>query len=145
LRPGGFPFTIPHHSLEEKVFFTGLKDRWEGKNLGENDMAEILRFLESMDTPDLSSVEAFLQARGVPAEKLRAAYRILEQMGLRYDSPPEEMPNQEDLMSMFNQLSSGLDSQTRQQFQGLMDRSKGTSRLNSSEDVLNYLKGMKRQ
>ena len=113
--------------------------------MGENDMAEILRFLESMDTPDLSSVEAFLQARGVSAEKLRAAYGILEQMGIRYDSPPEEMPNQEDLTSMFNQLSSGLDSQTRQQFQGLMDRSKGTSRLNSSEDVVNYLKGMKKQ
>jgi len=112
--------------------------------LGENDMAEMLRFLESLDTPDLSSVEAFLQARGVSAEKLRAAYGILEQMGIRYDSPPEEMPDQGDLLSMFNQLSSGLDSQTRQQFQDIMDRSRGTTRLNSSEDVLNYLKGMKK-
>lgn len=113
--------------------------------MGENDMAEILRFLESLDTPDLSKVEAFLQARGVSPEKLRAAYAILEQMGIRYDSPPEEMPGQSDLMSMFDQLSSGLDSRTRQQFQGMMDKSAGAGRLNSSEDVLNYLKSIKKE
>jgi hypothetical protein len=112
--------------------------------LGENDMAEILRFLESMDAPDLSRVEAFLQARGVSAEKLRAAYGILEHMGIRYNSRPEEMPDQGDLMSMFDQLSSGLDSRTRQQFKGMMDGSGGAGRLNSSEDVLNYLKSMKK-
>jgi hypothetical protein len=108
--------------------------------LGENGMEDILRFLQSMDTPDLAKVEAFLQARGVSAEKLRAAYGILEQMGIRYDSQPEEMPDQSDLMSMFDQLSSGLDSRTRQQFKKMMDGS--TGRLNSSEDVLNYLKNM---
>jgi hypothetical protein len=106
-------------------------------------MAEILRFLESMDTPDLSRVEAFLQARGVSAEKLRAAHGMLEQMGIRYNSPPEEMPDQGDLMSMFDQLSSGMDSRTRQQFKDMMDRS--TGRLNSSEDVLNYLKSIKKE
>jgi len=113
--------------------------------LGENDMAEILRFLESMDTPDLSRVEAFLQSRGVSAEKLRAAYGMLDQMGIRYDRQPEEMPDQGTLMSMFDQLSSGLDSRTRQQFKGMMDRNTGTGRLKSSEDVLNYLKNMKKE
>jgi hypothetical protein len=108
-------------------------------------MAEILRFLESMDTPDLSRVEAFLQSRGVSAEKLRSAYGMLEQMGIRYDSQPEEAPDQGTLMSMFDQLSSGLDSRTRQQFKGMMDRRTGTGRLKSSEDVLNYLKNMKKE
>ena len=109
-------------------------------------MVEILRFLETMDTPDLSKVEAFLQARGVSAEKLRAAYGILEQMGIRYDSPPQEMPGQEELMSMFDQLTSRLDSQTRQQFEGLLGRNmQQPSRLNSSEDVLNYLKSIKKE
>jgi hypothetical protein len=66
-------------------------------------------------------------------------------MGIRYDSPPEEMPDQSDLMSMFDQLSSGLDSRTRQQFKSMMDNSTGTGHLNSSEDVLNYLKNMKKE
>jgi hypothetical protein len=48
-------------------------------------------------------------------------------------------------MSMFDQLSSGLDSRTRQQFKGMMDRNTGTGRLKSSEDVLNYLKNMKKE
>jgi hypothetical protein len=109
-------------------------------------MTEILRFLESMGAPDMSKVEAFLQARGVSAEKLRAAYGMLEQMGFRYDSPPQEMPDQGELMSMFNQLTSRLDDQTRQQFEGLLDRNmQQPSRLNSSEDVLNYLKSMKKE
>jgi len=113
--------------------------------LGENDMADILRFLESMDTPDLSKVEAFLKARGVSAEKLRAAYGMLEQMGLRYDSPPEEMPDHGTLTSMFEQLSSGIDGRTRQQFKGMLDRSACPGRLNSSDDVLDFLKNMKKE
>lgn len=49
-------------------------------------------------------------------------------------------------MSMFNQLTSRLDDQTRQQFEGLLDRNmQQPSRLNSSEDVLNYLKSMKKE
>lgn len=114
--------------------------------MGENDIAEVLRFLESMDTPDLSKVGEFLQARGASPEKLRLAQEMLEQMGIRHDSLPQEMPGQGDLMSLFSQLSSGLDSQTRNQFEGLLSRhSQQEARLNSSEDILDYLKNMKKE
>ncbi|MGD0152832.1 MAG: hypothetical protein ABSC17_03575 [Thermacetogeniaceae bacterium] len=114
--------------------------------MGENDISEILRFLESMDTPDLSMVGEFLQAKGVSAEKLRLAQEMLEQMGIRYDSQPQELPDQGDLMSLFNQLSSGLDSRTRQQFEGLLDRhGRQGSQLSSSEDVVNYLRDLKKE
>jgi hypothetical protein len=99
-----------------------------------------------MDAPDLSKVEAFLQSRGVSAEKLRLAQAMLEQMGIRYDSQPEEMPDQGEMMSMFNQLTSNLDDQTRQQLEGLLGQNmQQPSRLNSSEDVLALLKKMKKE
>lgn len=113
--------------------------------MGENDLADILRFLESMDTPDLSRVQEFLKGRGVSAEKLRLAQDILEQMGIHYDSPPEETPDQDEVMSLFGQLSSHLDEQTRQRFAGLIDGSGQQAEcLNSTEDVLDYLKKLKR-
>jgi phage tail tape-measure protein len=113
--------------------------------LEENNIAEILKFLESMETPDLSRVEEFLQARGVSAEKLQAAYGMLEQMGIRYDSMPDELPERGELMSMFDHLSSGLDHQTRRQFADIMNRKQQQARLNSSEDVISFLKSMKKE
>ncbi len=112
--------------------------------MGNNDIAEILQFLESLDTPDLSRVAEFLQARGVSAEKMQLAQEMLEQMGISYDSQPQELPDQGTMISLFNQLTSGLDNQTRQQFEGLMGRkSRQGTGMNSSEDVLDYLKKMK--
>lgn len=114
--------------------------------MGENDVADILRFLESMNAPDLSRVQEFLKGRGVSAEKLRLAQDILEQMGICYDSPPEEAQDQGELTSLLAQLSSHLDDRTRQRFAGLIDRSgQQADRLNSTEDVLSYLKRMKRE
>ena len=108
-------------------------------------MAEILRFLESMDTPDLSRVEAFLQARGVSAEKLRAAYGMLEQMGIRYDSPPEEMPDQGDTDVHVRPVVIGPGQPYPPAIQGHDGQEHSAGRLNSSEDVLNYLKNMKKE
>jgi uncharacterized protein YecA (UPF0149 family) len=128
--------------------------------LEEFNMTEILQFLESLDTPDLSRVEAFLQSRGVSPEKLRTAYEMLEQLGIRYDGPTQEAPDQKEMLSMFDQLSSSLDNHTRQQLKSKLNgfrtqkapsagrrsgASESTRRLNSSEDVLEFLKNMKKE
>ncbi len=112
--------------------------------MGENDIAEILTFLESMETPDLGRVEEFLSARGVSAAKMQAARQMLEQMGLSFDSPNQELQEDGELMSLFGRLTARLDSQTRQQFKDIMERNRQQERLNSSDEVIAYLKSLQR-
>lgn len=110
--------------------------------MGEINLSEIFQRLQASGMPsDFSQIAEYMRSLGISGEDPNAVQNVLKQMGL--DS--QDGLGKEDIISMINMLTTGLGSEERRQFSGLIEdtvRQLGCEEL--PQDIREFLEEWKR-